>query len=118
MHTMKILIIAWVTVVFTACGSQDADQKIITAVNPLDGERYIWIPPGTFHMGCSAKDRDCQDGQIQAFNNEQYNTVNGQGEGYQPKLNGSMRHAQEVQKRDMATWMKSYGMLTTLARQS
>lgn len=67
---MKILIMAWVTVVFTACGSQEADQKIITAVNPLDGERYIWIPPGTFHMGCSAKDRDCQDGQIQAFNNE------------------------------------------------
>jgi hypothetical protein len=65
---MKILIIAWITVVFTACGSQDADQKIITAVNPLDGERYIWIPPGTLHLGCSAKDRDCQDGQIQAFN--------------------------------------------------
>ena len=63
-------IFIWVVAVFAACGLQDADQQIITSVNPLDGEQYIWIPPGTFQMGCSANDKDCQDGQIQAFSNE------------------------------------------------
>jgi serine/threonine protein kinase len=28
-------------------------------VNPIDGERYMWIPPGTFTMGCSPGDSGC-----------------------------------------------------------
>jgi formylglycine-generating enzyme len=31
-----------------------------TMVNPKDGLTYVWIPPGTFHMGCSAKDKSCE----------------------------------------------------------
>jgi formylglycine-generating enzyme required for sulfatase activity len=30
-----------------------------TQVNPKDGLTYVWIPPGTFTMGCSAGDTDC-----------------------------------------------------------
>jgi len=30
-------------------------------INPQDGERYVWIPPGNFQMGCSPDDRDCRD---------------------------------------------------------
>ncbi len=30
-------------------------------VNPKDGLQYIWIPPGTFMMGCSPGDNECQD---------------------------------------------------------
>jgi len=30
-------------------------------VNPKDGLRYVWIPPGTFLMGCSPGDDDCSD---------------------------------------------------------
>jgi formylglycine-generating enzyme required for sulfatase activity len=30
-----------------------------TRVNPTDGERYVWIAPGTFAMGCSPGDSDC-----------------------------------------------------------
>jgi WD40 repeat protein len=30
-------------------------------VNPKDGLKYVWIPPGTFKMGCSPGDSDCQD---------------------------------------------------------
>ena len=30
-------------------------------LNPKDGQRYVWIPPGTFKMGCSDGDPDCFD---------------------------------------------------------
>jgi formylglycine-generating enzyme required for sulfatase activity len=28
-------------------------------LNPIDGLAYVWIPPGSFDMGCSAGDHDC-----------------------------------------------------------
>ena len=30
-------------------------------VNPKDGLTYVWIPPGTFQMGCSPGDAECYD---------------------------------------------------------
>jgi serine/threonine protein kinase/formylglycine-generating enzyme required for sulfatase activity len=30
-------------------------------VNLADGQRYVWIPPGTFLMGCSPGDNECND---------------------------------------------------------
>ena len=27
--------------------------------NPKDGLKYVWIPPGTFMMGCSPGDNEC-----------------------------------------------------------
>jgi len=30
-------------------------------VNPNDGLKYVWIPPGTFMMGCSPGDTECRD---------------------------------------------------------
>jgi formylglycine-generating enzyme required for sulfatase activity/predicted Ser/Thr protein kinase len=30
-------------------------------VNPKDGLKYVWIPPGTFQMGCSPGDSKCDD---------------------------------------------------------
>jgi formylglycine-generating enzyme required for sulfatase activity/tRNA A-37 threonylcarbamoyl transferase component Bud32 len=30
-------------------------------VNPKDGLTYVWIPPGTFRMGCSPGDNECFD---------------------------------------------------------
>lgn len=29
--------------------------------NPKDGLKYVWIPPGTFTMGCSPGDNECSD---------------------------------------------------------
>jgi formylglycine-generating enzyme required for sulfatase activity len=29
--------------------------------NPADGLKYVWIPPGTFMMGCSEQDSECKD---------------------------------------------------------
>jgi formylglycine-generating enzyme required for sulfatase activity len=30
-------------------------------VNPHDGLKYLWVPPGTFMMGCSPGDSECYD---------------------------------------------------------
>jgi Sulfatase-modifying factor enzyme 1/TIR domain len=30
-------------------------------VNPIDGQKYVWIAPGTFTMGCSPGDSECSD---------------------------------------------------------
>ena len=30
-------------------------------VNPKDGLRYVWVPPGNFRMGCSDGDTECGD---------------------------------------------------------
>jgi formylglycine-generating enzyme required for sulfatase activity len=30
-------------------------------VNPKDGLKYVWIPPGSFQMGCSLGDIECRD---------------------------------------------------------
>ncbi len=29
--------------------------------NPKDGLKYVWIPPGSFQMGCSPGDNECSD---------------------------------------------------------
>ena len=34
--------------------------------NPKDGLRYVWIPPGTFTMGCSTGDSECDGDEIPA----------------------------------------------------
>jgi formylglycine-generating enzyme required for sulfatase activity len=31
-----------------------------TKVNPQDGLQYVWIPPGSFMMGCSLGDKECK----------------------------------------------------------
>ncbi len=38
-------------------GPKQGDVKI----NPKDGQRYVWLQPGRFHMGCSAGDTECWD---------------------------------------------------------
>jgi formylglycine-generating enzyme required for sulfatase activity len=49
-------------------GTRDLQQSIASArqpgttrVNPKDGLTYVWIPPGTFTMGCSWGDAECDD---------------------------------------------------------
>jgi sulfatase modifying factor 1 len=33
--------------------------QVRTMVNATDGQRYVWIPPGAFTMGCSPGDSEC-----------------------------------------------------------
>ncbi len=37
------------------------DSRRETKVNPKDGLKYVWIPPGSFQMGCSPGDKECDD---------------------------------------------------------
>jgi serine/threonine-protein kinase len=41
------------------------EEDIIAAerVNPRDGLKYVWIPPGSFQMGCSPGDKECSEGE-------------------------------------------------------
>jgi len=36
------------------------DARLQPWVNPKDGLTYVWIPPGTFTMGCSPGDSECK----------------------------------------------------------
>ncbi len=40
-------------------GGEDVKRDIRTKVNPKDGLTYVWIPAGTFMMGCSLSDKLC-----------------------------------------------------------
>ena len=48
-----------------AKGNATAGKPVLTAgtvqENPKDGLKYVWIPPGTFMMGCSPGDKECRD---------------------------------------------------------
>ncbi len=37
------------------------DSMGAAKVNPKDGLKYVWIPPGTFMMGCSPGDIECDE---------------------------------------------------------
>jgi sulfatase modifying factor 1 len=39
---------------------QPALAAVAARVNPKDGLKYVWIPPGTFMMGCSPADMQCK----------------------------------------------------------
>jgi formylglycine-generating enzyme required for sulfatase activity len=47
-----------------AVGTQPANASQTPGLvreNPKDGLKYVWIPPGTFMMGCSPGDSECKD---------------------------------------------------------
>ena len=48
-----------VAVVFANMPAAVSAQSQIE-VNRLDGLKYVWIPPGTFQMGCSSGDSECE----------------------------------------------------------
>ena len=62
---MKLVVIAVVALILIIAGvwyfSQHGVKKGEVRVNPKDGLKYVWIPPGTFMMGCSPGDTACAD---------------------------------------------------------
>jgi eukaryotic-like serine/threonine-protein kinase len=43
----------------SASTSKSASVQGVIKTNPIDGQPYAWIPPGTFQMGCSPEDDEC-----------------------------------------------------------
>jgi formylglycine-generating enzyme required for sulfatase activity len=42
-------------------GGSSTDPQPKIWVNPIDEQKYVWIAPGTFTMGCSPGDSECED---------------------------------------------------------
>jgi formylglycine-generating enzyme required for sulfatase activity len=64
------VVLAWLTYVTLNRGREKSgptQEPVLTPksgdvkVNPKDGLKYVWIPPGTFMMGCSPGDSECSD---------------------------------------------------------
>jgi serine/threonine-protein kinase len=78
LNKMKFVAIAVVALIFIVAGvwylsqhgsklgnisspGKAVESKGEAKVNPKDGLKYVWIPPGTFQMGCSPGDTECGD---------------------------------------------------------
>ena len=55
-------------VLLTTGLKQSSDNNVKPRINPLDGQLYVWIPPGSFQMGCSPDDSACIE--MEPFANE------------------------------------------------
>jgi formylglycine-generating enzyme required for sulfatase activity len=94
-----------------------------TEVNPTDGLTYIWIPPGTFLMGCSPGDAACDRDEKPAHQvtigkafrigqtpvtQEAYQRVTGKSPGYfkGPKFPAESMNWDEAQTYCQATGMR------------
>jgi formylglycine-generating enzyme required for sulfatase activity len=62
---LKFVALAMVALILIVAGvwyfSRRGVKKGEVRVNPRDGLKYVWIPPGTFTMGCSPGDNECYD---------------------------------------------------------
>jgi formylglycine-generating enzyme required for sulfatase activity len=56
-----ILIVSLAVIVQLAFSQQGRVPAGQVRENPKDGLKYVWIPPGTFMMGCSPGDSECSD---------------------------------------------------------
>jgi formylglycine-generating enzyme required for sulfatase activity len=43
-------------------GAQSREGQI--TINPVDQQRYVWVPPGSFLAGCSAGDNACLEDEV------------------------------------------------------
>ncbi len=69
MKASKVIISLWMLVFIMALKAKYIDDiQVKQAINPRDGQVYVWIPPGTFFMGCSPDDKGCQN--MMPFANE------------------------------------------------
>ena len=54
------LSLLWVSCGWSGAPLAHAQAQPQTKVNPTDGLTYVFVPPGTFMMGCSPDDKLCQ----------------------------------------------------------
>jgi formylglycine-generating enzyme required for sulfatase activity len=62
---MKFVLMGMAALILIATGVwyflRHGTKKGEVRVNPSDGLQYVWVPPGTFMMGCSPCDNECYD---------------------------------------------------------
>lgn len=46
-------------ILFFLPASLPVGAQVTVKVNPKDGLKYVWVPPGSFDMGCSPGDNEC-----------------------------------------------------------
>ena len=68
MRSNNLIILIWASVLCPSCFGQISDNQVKHVINPLDGQVYVWVPPGTFQMGCSFDDSACHN--MEPFSNE------------------------------------------------
>ena len=62
---MRVSILFLSSILTAAAQSGDPPGRAVAPkagdrrLNPKDGLTYVWIPPGTFRMGCSERDTQC-----------------------------------------------------------
>jgi formylglycine-generating enzyme required for sulfatase activity len=57
-----LMLMVFLAVIVQPAGSQHANLPVRQVrENPKDGLKYVWIQPGTFLMGCSPGDIECND---------------------------------------------------------
>ena len=65
LNLMSIFALAALFCLTQSLGAQpstDTDPEPGSArINPIDGQEYAWIPPGSFRMGCVPEDDQCDD---------------------------------------------------------
>ena len=54
--SLLISAVAWTQ---SAGRTESGTAQVKTVVDPKDGLTYVWIPPGSFQMGCSPDDSAC-----------------------------------------------------------
>lgn len=55
-----LLIVLAPTISCKSKSTPEPPAPVKTKVNPKDGSTYVWIPAGTFQMGCSPGDGECE----------------------------------------------------------
>jgi len=69
MYIIHLTFIVLSVQTFIGCSvGQVSENQVYRAVNPLDGQYYVWVPAGSFDMGCSPDDMACQE--MKPFANE------------------------------------------------
>ena len=62
---LKFVLVGMAALIFIGVSvwyiSQHGVKNGEVRVNPNDGLKYVWIPPGTFTIGCSPGDKECYD---------------------------------------------------------
>src|SRR5260370_12969983 len=69
-HAILVVVTLLTIELANLLGAQSTSESRLVAgkqkVNSKDGLTYVWLPPGTFQMGCSPGTNECSDSETPA----------------------------------------------------